>query len=146
MRLKAISATLIMLFSFPLSLPQQRKSSKGDRCSKAMTQVSLNACFCDRAQKADAQLNDIYKQLLKKNASDANFIDKLKISQRAWVTFRDAQLEAIYPDPDPKAAYGSVFTMCECMAQEELTIDRVKQLRRMLQSVEGDVCDAWDNN
>jgi uncharacterized protein YecT (DUF1311 family) len=131
---------LILFFSFPLVLPQQRKTSKGDPCSKAMTQASLNSCFCERAQKADAQLNDVYQQLLKKNASDTKFIEKLKISERAWVAFRDAQLEAIYPDPDPRAAYGTVFTMCECMAREELTMDRVKQLRRMLKSVEGDVC------
>ena len=140
MQLKIVSVTLILFFSFPLVLPQQRKTSKGDPCSKAMTQASLNSCFCERAQKADAQLNDVYQQLLKKNASDTNFIEKLKISERAWVAFRDAQLEAIYPDPDPRAAYGTVFTMCECMAREELTMDRVKQLRRMLKSVEGDVC------
>jgi uncharacterized protein YecT (DUF1311 family) len=79
-RLKVISATLIMIFSFPLVLPQQRKSTKSDPCSKAMTQASLNACFCERAQKADAQLNDVYQLLVKQNASDANFIDKLKIS------------------------------------------------------------------
>jgi uncharacterized protein YecT (DUF1311 family) len=139
-RLKVISATLIVLFSFPLVLPQQRKSTKSDPCSKAMTQAGLQSCYCDRAQKADAQLNDVYRQLLKKNGSDTSFIEKLKISQRAWLAFRDAQLEALYPDPDPKAAYGSVFTMCECMAQEELTMDRVKQLRQMLQSAEGDVC------
>ena len=105
-----------------------------------MTQAGLQSCYCDRAQKADAQLNDVYRQLLKKNGSDTSFIEKLKIPQRAWLAFRDAQLEALYPDPDPKAAYGSVFTMCECMAQEELTMDRVKQLRQMLQSAEGDVC------
>ena len=141
MRLKVISATLIMFLSFPLVLAQQKKRKNRAPCSKAMTQLALNACFCDRAQKADVQLNDIYQQLLKKNASDTNYIDKLRISERAWVAFRDAQLEALYPDPDPKAAYGSMFTMCECMAREELTMDRVKQLRRMLKSVEGDVCD-----
>jgi len=143
-RLKVISATLIMLFSFPLVLTQQRKSTKSDPCSRAMTQANLQSCYCDRAQKADAQLNDVYQQLLKKNASDTSFIEKLKISEKAWIAFRDAQIEAIFPDPDPKAAYGSVFTMCECMAQEELTMDRVKQLRRMLKSIEGDVC-AWSN-
>ena len=55
MRLKVISATLIVLFSFPLVLPQQRKSTKSDPCSKAMTQAGLQSCYCDRAQKADAQ-------------------------------------------------------------------------------------------
>jgi uncharacterized protein YecT (DUF1311 family) len=136
---------LILFGTFPVGRSQQKKTENQVPCSKAMTQASLNACVCERAQKADAQLNDVYQQLLKKNASDANFIDKLKISERAWVAFRDAQLEAIYPDPDPKAAYGSVFTMCECMAREELTMDRIKQLRRILKSVEGDVC-AWSHN
>ena len=145
MRLTISIATLILFATFPVALTQQKNTKNRAPCSKAMTQASLNACFCERAQKADAELNDVYQQLLKKNASDTNFIDKLKISQRAWVAFRDAQLEAIYPDPDPKAAYGSVFTMCECMAREELTMDRVKQLRRMLKSVEGDVC-GWSND
>ena len=136
---------LILISSFPLALSQQRKRQTADPCSKALTQASLQACYCDRAQKFEAQLNAVYQQLLKKNVSDTLFSDKLKISQRAWLAFRDAQLEAIYPDPDPKAAYGSVFGMCYCMAQEELTLDRVKQLKRMLTSKEGDVC-AWSKD
>src|SRR5262250_178724 len=102
MRLQIALATVILIASFPLVLSQQKKTKNRGPCANAMSQASLNTCFCDRAQKADAELNDIYQQLLKKNASDTNFIEKLKISQRAWVTFRDAQLEAIYPDPDPK--------------------------------------------
>jgi uncharacterized protein YecT (DUF1311 family) len=130
-----------MLFSFPLVLPQQRNSTKSDPCSKAMTQASLQSCYCERAQIADAQLNDVHQQLLKKNASDASFIEKLKISQRAWLAFRDAQLNATFPDDtDPQGTYGSVFSMCYCMTQEELTMARVKQLRSMLAPKDGDVC------
>jgi len=140
MRLELLPVMMILILGFPLALAQQKKRQTGDSCSKAMTQESLQTCYCDRAQKADAQLNAVYQQLLKKNVADTLFTDKLKISQRAWLAFRDAQLEAIYPDPDPKAAYGSVFGMCYCMAQEELTLDRVKQLKRMLTSREGDVC------
>jgi len=69
-----------------------------------MTQASVNACFCERAKSVDAQLNDVYQQLLKRNSVETNFIDKLKISQRAWLAFRDAQLEAIFPDDtNPRA-------------------------------------------
>jgi len=68
-----------------------------------MTQANLQSCYCDHAQKADAQLNDLYQQLLKKNVSDTSFIEKLKISETAWIAFRDAQIEAIFPDPDPKS-------------------------------------------
>jgi len=143
MRLKILIAMLILFANFPLILSQQKKKKNQEPCSNATTQGSLNACYCERAHKADVQLNDVYQQLLKTNARDTDFIEKLKISQRAWLAFREAQLEAIFSDDtNPRVTYGSVFTMCQCIAQEELTTDRVKQLRRMLHSSEGDVC-AW---
>jgi len=60
----------------------------------------MNKCFCQQYQKADAELNRVYQQLLAAGTGNPAFIDKLKAAQRAWVVFRDAQLEAIYPITD----------------------------------------------
>jgi len=109
-----------------------------------MTQGELNDCFCSQYKKADAELNRIYQELIAANGHDKVFVDKLKIAQRAWIAFRDAQLEATYPETgDPQVKYGSVYPMCYCMAQQNLTEERTKHLRRMLRSTEGDVC-GWN--
>lgn len=57
------------------------------------------------------------------------------------MVFRDAELKAVFPDPESMEAYGSVFLMCNAMWLEELTRARAKQLRVWLDGVEeGDVC------
>ena len=141
--MKTAFALAIVFITFSMT-PAQSKKPAQTPCSRAKTQSELEDCFCDRASTADNKLNLTYQQLLKKNASDNVFVEKLKASQRAWLAFRDAQLEAIYPEKqNPRAKYGSVFNMCLCMAQEELIVARIKQLTRMLQSEEGDVC-GWD--
>jgi len=104
------------------------------------TQFEMNQEACGRHKQADAELNRIYQQVLRGYAGDKNFIRKMKIAQRAWVTFRDAHLDSIYPDPDPRS-YGSVNPMCRCIILERLTEDRIKALREWADGVqEGDVC------
>jgi len=145
MRIRTV-VTLLILLCFGLSFAQaQSKKGKAARrknpCANAQTQLEMNNCFCGQYQKADAELNRVYRQLLSTNAGDTVFTEKLKVAQRAWIAFRDAQLDAIYPATDnPRVTYGSVYPMCYCMAQQELTDERTKQLKRMLSSKEGDVC------
>jgi len=90
---------------------------------------------------ADAEMNQIYQQVLKKYNDNPQFIEKFKTSQRAWLKFRDAQLEAMYPSPDKQKAYGSAYPTCEADMLLELTGARTKQLRVWLDGIEeGDVC------
>ncbi len=145
------TTTLLLLLCFALSFAQaqqkKRPASRGKHpCANAQTQFDMNNCFCQQYQKADAELNRVYQQLLAARASNPAFIDKLKAAQRTWIAFRDAQLEAIYPTTeDPRVTYGSVYPMCYCAAQEELTSERTKQLKRMLTSKEDHAC-GWDNH
>lgn len=104
------------------------------------TQFDLNQEACGKYKKADAELNRIYQQVLRDYAGDKNFIQKLKLAQRAWLVYRDAHLNSIYSDPDPRA-YGSVNPMCRCIILEGLTEDRIRALREWADGVqEGDVC------
>ena len=55
-------------------------------------------------------MNRVYKQVQAEYKSETTFIKKLGAAQRAWLAFRDAHLEALYPEID-KARYvctGSV--------------------------------------
>lgn len=107
----------------------------------AQTQSEMNQNTCKQYEKADAEMNDIYKRVLSEYEKDRAFIEKLKQAQRAWVTFRDAHLESLYPAKDKPVAYGSVNPMCRCMALTDLTKQRTEMLRKWLTGgEEGDVC------
>lgn len=107
----------------------------------AQSQADMNAEACGASGRADEELNRVYARVLREYASDAKFVRKLRASQRAWLAFRDAHLAARFPEENKRGAYGSVFPMCSCGVQEELTRARTEQLNKWVEGlVEGDVC------
>jgi uncharacterized protein YecT (DUF1311 family) len=114
-------------------------TSDGMACdSPDQSQAGLNQCAGIGANAADDELNRLYAQVVAANATDKVFLEKLKASQRAWIAFRDAQIAARYPNP---ADYGSVLPMCQSGEYEQLTRDRIRQLKVWIDGVEeGDVC------
>jgi uncharacterized protein YecT (DUF1311 family) len=105
------------------------------------TQSEMNAEACGKYKKADAELNRVYQKIMRDYAGDKNFIQKMKIAQRAWIAFRDAHLDSLYPESDSQYHYGSVNPMCRCMELESLTQYRINLLREWADGVqEGDVC------
>jgi uncharacterized protein YecT (DUF1311 family) len=107
----------------------------------AQTQGELDEQACGQFHKADVALNETYSKILREYARDQQFIAKLKTAQRAWLTFRDAELEALYPKDNKQAEYGTVYPMCHCSELQFLTEERTKQLKRWLDgTLEGDVC------
>ena len=108
--------------------------------SGAQTQADLNQTACGTFEEADQTLNRVYQQIRRRYQGDKDFLEKLKRSQRAWIAFRDAELEALYPDENKQISYGSIYPMCVCGEQARLTQDRIEQLRRWLEVEEGDGC------
>jgi uncharacterized protein YecT (DUF1311 family) len=109
--------------------------------ASAQTQTELNESSCQEFKKADAELNDTYGKIRAAYKEDAEFLGKLQTAQKAWLAFRDAELDAVYPAADKETQYGSVYPMCRCQALASLTTQRVEQLKQWLTGVEeGDVC------
>ena len=108
--------------------------------ANAQTQADLNDDACATYQKADKKLNAVYQQVLKQHQDDANFTTRLRKAQRAWLAFRDAEMEAIYPAANKQAEYGSIYPMCNCLEQTALINQRIEQLSDWLDAEEGDVC------
>ncbi len=107
----------------------------------AQTQAGMNRETCAESAKADAELNTIYGQVLRERKADAPFTRKMRAAQRAWVTYRDAHLAALYPATDTRREYGSVYPTCRCTALAEATRKRTEELRRWTNgAAEGDVC------
>ena len=106
--------------------------------SLGQTQGELNFEARRDYQSADSTLKSVYRSILKTYSTDTLFIKKLKIAQRLWIKFRDAEVKMKYPDGD---SYGSVQPLCVSLYLASLTNDRIKTLQTWLDGIEeGDVC------
>jgi uncharacterized protein YecT (DUF1311 family) len=115
--------------------------SSGNPCwETAMAQSEMNRCAGLDAREADADLNRVYQELLSKLKNDDNATKKLRAAQRAWLTFRDAHLQELYPAEDKQRDYGSMYPMCNAQVATAVTKERTAQLRRMLD--DKDPCDT----
>jgi uncharacterized protein YecT (DUF1311 family) len=96
---------------------------------------------CNKLKTAEAALGRTFELILKGKAADADFGKAFGEAQTAWATYRDAHVRAIYPDPDPRA-YGSAYSMCRCSLREQMTTQRMRDLRRLWIDgmPQGDVC------
>ncbi|GAB2544668.1 lysozyme inhibitor LprI family protein [Spirosoma aerophilum] len=108
--------------------------------SFGQTQSAINNAQGQTLQQADKTLNTVYQKVLKQYSTDPEFIKNLKIAQRIWVQFRDAEVKMKYPDR-PVGEYGSAQPMCEATYRTQLTQQRTKTLSIWLTGIEeGDVC------
>ena len=138
--MKSLRLGLLLLSVF--LFVNSRPSSAGLSSSPSpQNQLELTEKACADYKKADTEMNSIYRRILAENQNDRLFVQKMRAAQRAWVAFRDAHLESLFPAPDKRAAYGSVQPMCHCMELEKITAERAKVLKQWLDGVEeGDVC------
>ncbi len=97
----------------------------------AQTQMQLNQEAGTDLQKADRQLNDVYKKLLA--VTSADWKAKLTAAQLSWITFRDRECETI------ATVGGSIHGMMVANCQTRLTLHRVGELERLLKCQEGDL-------
>jgi uncharacterized protein YecT (DUF1311 family) len=102
-------------------------------CSQLSAQsiLEMNWDACNSYKAADKVLNQVYNQVLRARVADKNFVDAFKAAERAWLVFRDAHLNAVYPDPDPLVAYGHINPACRCALLEAMTLERTKELRKL---------------
>ena len=99
----------------------------------------MNDVACTDSRDAESKMNGAMATILEQHRTDRKFVDKLKKAQRAWLAFRQAQLEAIFPHD--ASDYGTVLPMCRCGILAELTANRTKELMQWTSGIEaGDVC------
>jgi uncharacterized protein YecT (DUF1311 family) len=117
----------------------QNRHIEIDPCknSPKMTQADMNDCAGRELRKAEADLEKILKDLgIRKDSPE----------QKAWGTYRDAQLAALYPElPAEKIIpeYGSVYPMCYAGLKTKLTHGRIRDLKALTNPGEGDVCSGY---
>ena len=104
------------------------------KCNDAGTQLELNACAFDDFKRADEALNETYAELMKKESKDPTFIRKLRAAQRAWIAFRDAEIDATYAcnEANARICWGSMLPLSISAYKTKLTRERTARLQRIL--------------
>ena len=140
--IKTTSISLILCFCLPTALASAADSNNS--ClENAMTQMEMNRCAGIDYTEADAELNRVYKQIIKIYSDNPAFIKNLKASQRAWIKLRDADFAMRYPHADDPSYYGSSFRTCSSLYLTELTLQRTAYLKQWLKGgEEGDLCNG----
>jgi uncharacterized protein YecT (DUF1311 family) len=128
-------ARCAFLFSIAtLVLPQictaQQKKKVKSCWETALTQSAMNECAGQDLRAVETRLNNLLKKL-GIGADDQ--------AQKAWESYRDAQLEAIYPRENI-GDYGSVYPMCLAKLRARLVEGRIRDLKALTWSGEGEVC------
>jgi uncharacterized protein YecT (DUF1311 family) len=133
-RLVKLSGVVVV---FLLMFPTAGLPASGS--AVAQTQMQLNQEACDKYKQADAEMNSMYRRITQEYRGDAAFIAALKKAQLAWIRYRDADLESIFPGD--RGQYGSINPMCRCMHLAETTKERTRILKQWVEGIEeGDVC------
>lgn len=126
---------LLVVFLLSALLPGLAENSYQYRAcnQKAKTQTEMNACANDEATRADAELNEIYRKLLSQAANEPQTSAKIKSAEKAWIAYRNAYMDAMYPAKDKQAKYGSVYPMNADLLRAKLTKRQVVALKGLLQ-------------
>jgi uncharacterized protein YecT (DUF1311 family) len=102
-------------------------------CSKqANTQHDMNVCANEEAERVDDELNGVYKLLLSKVRGNPVAAAKIRAAQNAWLKYRDAYIDAMYPAKDKQAEYGSIFPMEVDLLAAKLSRQEISALQDLL--------------
>lgn len=106
---------------------------------KGQTQQEMNDQACSAYKQADREMNQAYQTILRDYRKDREFVAAMRKAQLAWISYRDAHLNSIFPGD--RSQYGSINPMCRCNDLAELTKERTRVLNRWVEGIaEGDVC------
>jgi uncharacterized protein YecT (DUF1311 family) len=136
LRLSFILFAAIFLFN---SVPCHSQVSAQYRAcdQKAHSQAEINSCANDEDARADSELNDVYRLLFSMAEKESGATAKVKVAERAWIQYRDAYLEAMFPAEDKLAYYGSKYPSDFNIVRASLTREQTKKLRELIKQYEG---------
>jgi uncharacterized protein YecT (DUF1311 family) len=139
---RTAAAFSLLVVSICVGSAQSRPTpqvSKIETCATAKTQLEMNECSHAEDQRAEEEMNRLYRQLLTRASSNPVYRQKVEAAQKAWLAYRDAELEAKYPAQDKRAEYGSVYPMCFANDRTDMTQQRIQEIKALLRQSE-DVC------
>lgn len=135
-RTKHLIVGAVLVLGFGTSRAQV--SEQYSRCTKkANTQLAMHACANEEALRSDGELNDLYQRALAAAANHPAVVEKLRVAERAWIAYRDAYIEAMFPAKDKQAAYGSILPMQVDLLRAKLKRQQTEALKELLKQYGG---------
>ncbi|SER97186.1 Uncharacterized conserved protein YecT, DUF1311 family [Vreelandella subterranea] len=104
-------------------------------CANPTTQLALTECSAQAYQSADDELNEAYQGLVRKLEANPATLEKLRVAQRAWISFRDA--ECALESSGVEGGSAQPMVRNGCLAT--LTKQRTEKLREHAHCEEGDL-------
>ena len=98
-------------------------------------QIDNSRNSCSDYLKLKKEIDNVSRKIFDDYERDNAFISKFKLAQFAWESYRDAQLEMLFPSPN-KGIYGSSYPTCRCNALVDLTNERLGYLVRWISNTE----------
>lgn len=129
MRVSTLCASIILCLS--VSTTVARAQEPKDPCENGQTTVEMRNCAGKEYQKADAELNDAYKQLMS-TITDEGHRAALRTAQQAWIKYRDANCEFEAYLNRGGTIYPVVYTSC----LSAMTTARTRELRELSEQEE----------
>ena len=134
MRLTLITVWFVTVAA---AVPSWAQSDALTHCTaRAKTQLALDDCAAQEAARTDSALKDIHDKILSAE-TDRQAIFKIEAAEKAWILYRDAFLEAMYPAADKRAEYGSSYPMEFALLRAELTQRQVEALGKLYEEHKG---------
>ena len=96
-------------------------------CKNAQTTADMRACENARYEKAEQELNMVYENLMQK--LDSGQQEKLRVAQRAWLKFRDANADFMAD----AARGGTLEPLIRTSVLADMTAARAAELRKQLE-------------
>ncbi len=107
------------------------------------TQAEINIASRKDLEKVNDKLKLIIKKVKKIFKKDSLFLNEFDNSQRAWVNYKEAMVENLYPKMNSEKInkknnlpycmlYGTIDIGFRYSYMRELTEDRIKQLKRLV--------------
>jgi uncharacterized protein YecT (DUF1311 family) len=103
-----------------------QKVGTGTDCKNATTTAAMRACENARFQKAEQELNAVYKNLMQQ--LDDVRREKLRLAQRAWLRFREANANF---EADA-ARGGTLAPLIKVTVLADMTEARTAELKKAL--------------
>jgi len=128
---KYLSVVLVIACSSLPCLAQY--SDQYSACDKkANTQFAMDKCASEEAARVDKQRENIYEELLSKAESQPEAVAKIKAAETAWITYRAAYIEAMWPAENKQAEYGTIYPMQADLLWAKLTQRHITDLKELL--------------
>jgi uncharacterized protein YecT (DUF1311 family) len=118
-----------LLLGFGISI------AAAEDCSNLQTQTDMTICAVGEYDKADAELNASYKQIMARLKSDPDTAKLLVAAEKAWMAFRDAECTFA----NSQTVGGSIHPMMVAECREAITRKRIDDLKAYLNCEEGDL-------